>query len=91
MIKTLVKMNSVIIDNVIVSELVCGGIRICPIRLFCKMRGIEKEQLEIEFPRFTYGNKIEDARLVSILCSEGMPRFKEIIDAMMDETNYVLK
>lgn len=54
-------MNSVVIDNCIVSKFMENGTRICPIRLAKKMN---PSLIVDSLPRITYGNRMKDNEIL---------------------------
>ena len=67
-------MNSVIIDNCVVSKFMENGVRITPINL--------KQKLNPNFNissllKITYGSKVKDNKILSDLC-EGILKFEDL-------------
>jgi hypothetical protein len=63
--------NSVIIDNVVVSNLDCY-LRITPLSIFLK-----KNISTFGFPRKSYGSRIEDTKIIAKL-SDGLLNFSDL-------------
>lgn len=68
-------MNSVIIDNCIVSKFMDNEVNVCPIRLAKKLNS----KIDINsIPKITYGNRYEDNKILSKLTS-GKLNFDDLI------------